>query len=127
MRPTQKKIFEVGFFWICELVKTTVRQTLAPETVDCPEIRPDHPGQPHVVHVLSQQPLHPAPGVYVAHIGIHEYLQQHPRMEAARSAALIRRLYPRDVKPVYYRTDSPHRMTFRYQLPNVGEKRRLSF
>lgn len=83
-----------------QFLKTAVTQALATEAVYRTEVRTRHPREPHVVHVLVQQTLHPAPGVDVAHIRIHDHLEEHPRMEAARAAALVSRLYIGDIKPV---------------------------
>ena len=74
--------------------------TVAAEAVYRTEIRTGHPRQPHVVHVLVQQALHPATGVDVAHIGIHDHLQQHPRMEAARAISLVSGFYAGDGKSI---------------------------
>ena len=96
-----------------QFLKTAVTQALATEAVYRTEVRTGHPREPHVVHVLVQQTLHPAPGVDVAHIRIHDHLEEHPRMEAARAAPLVSRLYIGDIKPVYYCADCSHRMVFR--------------
>ena len=76
-----------------QLLKATVTQALATEAVYRTEIRAGHPGEPHVVHVLVQQALHSATRVDIAHVGIHNYLQEHPRMVATRAAAHVGRLY----------------------------------
>lgn len=96
-----------------QLLKPPVTEPLATEAVYRTKVRTGHPGQPHIVHVLVQQTLHPAPGVDVAHIRIHYHLQEHTGMEATRAAALVGGLYPRDVKPVYYRADCPYGMIVR--------------
>lgn len=49
--------------------------------------------------------LDPASGVHVAHVRIHDHIQEHVQMEAACAPAIVCRLYPRDIKPVYYRAD----------------------
>lgn len=63
------------------------------------------------------------PAVDVAHIRIHDHFQEHTRMETARPSALVGRLYPRDVKPAYYRADCPYGMIFRNKFTKGYRKK----
>lgn len=44
-------------------------------------------------------------------------------METACTLTIVGRLYPRDVKPVYYRTDRPYRMVFSDELAQGHRKK----
>ena len=99
-------------------------QPLAPEQVYRPEVRPVHPGQPHVGDVLRQQRLHPAPGVDVVEVGVRDHLEQHPRMVDAGPACLVPALYGADVQPVDHGVHHPGAVVGGYHFLQSKRKKR---
>ena len=82
-------------------------QPLAPEQVYRPEVRPVHPGQPHVHDVLVEQRLHPASRVDVVEVGVGDHFEQHAWMVDAGASGLVLALYRADVQPVYHCVHHP--------------------